>query len=87
METGRGFMNVVGGSSAPAIKRGDIPVIDPSDGQEFTTIARGGSEDVELAFSPPIGHTGPFGRICRRRARPIPDETVSAHPRASYRTG
>ena len=47
METGRGFMNVVGGSSAPAIKRGDIPVIDPSDGQEFTTIARGGSEDVD----------------------------------------
>ncbi|HWX31071.1 MAG TPA: aldehyde dehydrogenase family protein, partial [Steroidobacteraceae bacterium] len=47
METGRAFMNVVRGSSAPAIKRGDIPVIDPSDGQEFTTIARGGSEDVD----------------------------------------
>jgi aldehyde dehydrogenase (NAD+) len=47
METGRAFMNVVGGRSAPAIKRGDIPVIDPSDGQEFTTIARGGSEDVD----------------------------------------
>ena len=48
METGRAFMNVVRGSSAPAIKRGDIPVIDPSDGQEFTTIARGGSEDVDV---------------------------------------
>ena len=42
-------MNVVGGSSAPAIKHGDIPVIDPSDGQEFTTIARGASEDVDAA--------------------------------------
>ena len=48
METGRAFMNVVRGSSAPAIKGGDIPVIDPSDGQEFTTIARGGSEDVDV---------------------------------------
>ena len=48
METGRAFMNVVRGSSALAIKRGDIPVIDPSDGQEFTTIARGGSEDVDV---------------------------------------
>ena len=35
METGRTFTNVVGGSSAPAIKRGDIAVIDPSEGQEL----------------------------------------------------
>ena len=47
METGRAFMNVVGGSSAPAIGRDDIAVIDPSDGQEFTTIARGRSEDID----------------------------------------
>jgi aldehyde dehydrogenase (NAD+) len=47
MELRRGFMKVVGGSSVPAVKRGDIPVIDPSDGQKFTTIARGGSEDVD----------------------------------------
>jgi aldehyde dehydrogenase (NAD+) len=47
METGRGFMNVVGGASAPAIGRGGIPVIDPSDGQEFATIARGASEDID----------------------------------------
>ena len=47
METGRDFMNVVGGASAPAIGRGDIPVIDPSDGQEFTIIARGASEDID----------------------------------------
>ena len=43
METGRAFMNVVGGRSAPAIEGGEIPVIDPSDGQEFATLARGGS--------------------------------------------
>ena len=49
MEIGRAFMNVVGDGSAPAIKRGDIPVIDPSDGQEFTTIARGASEDIDAA--------------------------------------
>jgi aldehyde dehydrogenase (NAD+) len=47
METGRAFMNVVGGSSAPAIGRDDIPVIDPSDGQEFTTIARSRREDID----------------------------------------
>ena len=47
MEIGRDFMNVVGGASAPAIGRGGIPVIDPSDGQEFTTIARGASEDID----------------------------------------
>ena len=47
MEAGHAFMNVVGGSSAPAIGRGNIPVIDPSDGQEFATLARGGSEDVD----------------------------------------
>ncbi len=47
METGRGFMNVVGGASAPAIGRRGIPVIDPSDGQEFATIARGASEDID----------------------------------------
>jgi aldehyde dehydrogenase (NAD+) len=49
MEIGRDFMNVVGGASAPAIGRGDIPVIDPSDGQEFTVIARGASEDIDAA--------------------------------------
>ena len=49
MEIGRDFMNVVGGASAPAIGRGDISVIDPSDGQEFTTIARGASEDIDAA--------------------------------------
>jgi hypothetical protein len=32
METGRALKNVVGGGSAPAIKRGDIPVIDPAMG-------------------------------------------------------
>ena len=49
MEIGRNFMNVVGGASAPAIGRGDISVIDPSDGQEFTVIARGASEDIDAA--------------------------------------
>jgi aldehyde dehydrogenase (NAD+) len=49
MEIGRDFMNVVGGASAPAIGRGDISVIDPSDGQEFTVIARGASEDIDAA--------------------------------------
>src|SRR5271166_6550766 len=47
MDTGRDFMNVVGGASAPAIGRGNIPVIDPSDGQKFTIIARGASEDID----------------------------------------
>ena len=36
-------------ASAPAIGRGDISVIDPSDGQEFTVIARGASEDIDAA--------------------------------------
>ena len=45
MEIPRAFMNVVGDRSAPAKRRGEIPVIDPSDGQEFTTIARGAGED------------------------------------------
>ena len=49
MEIGRDFMNVVGGASAPAIGRGDISVIDPSDGQEFTVIARGAREDIDAA--------------------------------------
>jgi acyl-CoA reductase-like NAD-dependent aldehyde dehydrogenase len=49
MEIPRAFMNVVGDRSAPAKRRGEIPVIDPSDGHEFTTIARGAGEDVDAA--------------------------------------
>ena len=84
METGRAFMNGVGGRPAPAIKRGDIPVIDPSDGQEFTTIARGGSEDVDVGV---LAARRAYGTVGCRRTRPIPDETVGTNPRASFRTG
>jgi acyl-CoA reductase-like NAD-dependent aldehyde dehydrogenase len=49
METGRAFRNVVGENIAPAVGHVDIPVLDPSDGQAFATIARSMSEDVDAA--------------------------------------
>jgi aldehyde dehydrogenase (NAD+) len=65
METGRAFMNGVGGRPAPAIKRGDIPVIDPSDGQEFATLARGGSEDVDAGV---LAARRAYGTVWRNTA-------------------
>jgi aldehyde dehydrogenase (NAD+) len=46
METGRVFTNVIGGTAAPASMGGAIPVINPSDGHPFATIARGTDQDV-----------------------------------------
>ncbi|MBV8655278.1 MAG: aldehyde dehydrogenase family protein [Candidatus Eremiobacteraeota bacterium] len=47
MGTDRAFLNVIGGGAAPAVQGGAIPVINPSDGLPFATIARGTDRDID----------------------------------------
>jgi aldehyde dehydrogenase (NAD+) len=49
MEAIRAFDNMIGGEARQSLGGGSIPVIDPSDGQPFASIARSAVEDVSLA--------------------------------------